>query len=539
VEAAIDRFRVGDPGGAEEILEKVVASSPEDPRAWELLGRARIAQLGAGPEADASLRSAALSAFGKALELDGERVNALYGAAAVHASEGRGAEALGLLLRLRDGGRFDLSGLGVDPSFEGLRENEGFRDLLMKSEDFADPFVEEVRVLHEWRGEAAGDEFGWIARNLGDVDGDGVADVVASAPSKAIDGPLAGRVYVYSGRTGDRLWTASGAPGDELGRGVEAAGDVDGDGLPDVAAGAPGGDRVVIYGGADGRVIHELRGQGGERFGQAIAGVGDLDGDGRSEVLVGAPRNDAGGEDAGRAVVVSGADGSELREWRGSAPGDRFGAAVAGAVVGDRSFVLVGSPDADPPAADGDRGRVYQFRGTAESPERIFDSDDQGGELGGMFLSVVGDVDGDGVADVYLSDWAHGALGPRTGRIRVHSGADGSELLRITGEVAGDGFGIGPADAGDVDGDGHDDLVVGAWQHAGGAPSGGKVYLYSGKDGTPIRAITGRVMGDTFGFDATGMGDVDGDGTIDLLLTSAWSAVEGPRSGRIFLIGGD
>ena len=155
-----------------------------------------------------------------------------------------------------------------------------------------------------------------------------------------------------------------------------------------------------------------------------------------------------------------------------------------------------------------------------------------------MFASVPGDVDGDGIVDLYVSDWADGADGPRTGRIYVVSGADGSRLLDIAGEGPGDGFGIGAADAGDVDGDGRADLIVGAWQQDDAAPGGGKAYLYSGRDGRLLWSLTSRVMGETFGFDATGLGDVDGDGAVDFLLTSAWSSVNGPRTGRVFLIAG-
>jgi hypothetical protein len=108
----------------------------------------------------------------------------------------------------------------------------------------------------------------------------------------------------------------------------------------------------------------------------------------------------------------------------------------------------------------------------------------------------------------------------------------------LTGEAAGEGFGIGSADVGDVNRDGYADILVGAWQHASAAVSGGKVYLYSGKDGGLMRSITCKIAGETFGFDATGAGDVDGDGVIDFLLTSTWSNIKGFRSGRMFVISG-
>jgi hypothetical protein len=137
---------------------------------------------------------------------------------------------------------------------------------------------------------------------------------------------------------------------------------------------------------------------------------------------------------------------------------------------------------------------------------------------------------------VYASDFSNAAKGPSTGRIYVHSGKDGRRLLTLTGETAGEGFGIGPANAGDVNRDGHDDLIVGAWQYAAVAGSGGRAYLYSGKDGALMKTYTGKIPGETFGFDAIGVGDIDRDGTIDLLITSAWSGIKGFHSGRMFVI---
>ena len=92
---------------------------------------------------------------------------------------------------------------------------------------------------------------------------------------------------------------------------------------------------------------------------------------------------------------------------------------------------------------------------------------------------------------------------------------------------------------GTVNGDGHDDLVVGAWQHGAEAPGAGKVYVISGQNGAELRALVANVAGETFGFDAQGIGDVNGDGKIDLLLTSAWSRVSGARSGRVFIVAGE
>jgi hypothetical protein len=394
-------------------------------------------------------------------------------------------------------------------------------------------------VLREWRGENKGDQFGWIARDVGDLDGDGVHDVVTSAPTwgRTPDGSAPGRVYAYSSGGGALLWRVDGNPGDQLGLGVEAGGDVDGDGTPDVLAGAPWGDRAVVLSGRDGHVVLELQArQSGEGFGQHVADLGDVNGDGLADFVVGAPLNDAAGEDAGRAYVFSGADGSPLLTLTGEEPGDRFGATSGGGMREGRMTLVVGAPG----AGEGDRGRVYVHRELDERPSFVIDSDPEGVQLGGMFVSAVGDVDGDGVTDVYASDWpGNGADGLQgAGRIYVHSGASGRRIHTLTGEAAGDGFGIGVADAGDVDGDGHADLVIGAWQHHEAAPSGGKVYVYSGADGSLLRTLTGKVMGETLGFDATGVGDVDGDGILDLLLTSAWSAVSGAHSGRMFIVAG-
>ncbi len=512
--------------GAAAILDQVTQAQPENVRAWMLQGFA-LSQLGRNEEA--------LISYHRALELPQTPPRAYYNVALVHAAMGHTDSAFAWLSRARETGAVDLTGMDRDPRTASLREDPRYHELFPSKEEFARPFAEDARIIREWVGEAAGDQFGWIARNIGDVDGDGIDDVTTSAPSKNLGGARAGRIYVYSSGSGELLWSASGSPGDWLGSGIEAAGDVNADGIPDVIAGAPGAGKAYVYHGGNGTVLLTLAEEGqGDNFGRKVSDLGDVNGDGHDDVIVGAPLNDAAGEDAGAAYIFSGKDGSLLHTIRGEQPGDNFGSSAGGWTGPDGMLIVIGAPNAGPQNG----GRAYVYDDLSGEPSFIIESDEGGSQLGGMFVSVVGDVNADGTPDVYASDWAHGAKGPFTGRIYVHSGNDGSRLYTMTGEAPGDGYGIGVADVGDVDHDGADDLLVGAWQHASGAPSGGKAYLYSGRDGSLTRVYTGIVPGETFGFDTTGVGDVDGDGTVDFLVTSARSAIKGSWAGRMFIISG-
>jgi hypothetical protein len=527
VAAAQDALQAGQADSAIRTLEGYFARNPSATQGRLLLGNA-YAQKGDLDKA--------IVAYERVTAPRPARLQATFLIAGIQARRGRADDALELLARLKASGAFDMDLARTGADFAALRDDPRFASVMFAPEDFLDPFVERARVIHEWRGETKGDQFSWIARAIGDVNGDGVSDVVTSAPTFGANGQPAGpgKVYVYSGKSGTLLWARIGESREGLGTGLEGAGDVNRDGIGDVVAGAPGSGHAYVFSGRDGSTLLTLTGTAQESYGNSTAGVGDQNGDGHADVIVGAPGSNASGQGAGRAYVVSGKDGAVLATLDGQQAGDAFGSIVAGKRTGRRTPVLVGAPGGGP----NDRGAVYVFARLTGTPTIVIAADSTGAALGAMFTSLVGDVNGDKIPDVYASDFSNSAKGPATGRVYVHSGADGRRLLTLTGENAGDGFGIGSADVGDVNRDGFDDLVIGAWQYAAAAPSGGKVYLYSGKDGSLLRTITGRVPGETLGFDATGAGDVDGDGVIDLLLTSSWSNVNGFRSGRMFIISG-
>src|SRR5262249_49436607 len=159
---------------------------------------------------------------------------------------------------------------------------------------------------------------------------------------------------------------ADGHKGDQLGTGLEAAGDTNGDGIPDVVASAPGGAYVNIYSGRNGRILHTFNAENmSDDFGRHVEGVGDVNRDGFADVIVGAPNNSAAGDKAGRAYVYSGKDGSILLTLNGERTGDNFGSAVAGFSDKEHIFLMVGAPNAGQKHA----GRTYVYDRLSSIPK--------------------------------------------------------------------------------------------------------------------------------------------------------------------------
>ncbi len=516
------------------ILEGVTAREPKNAMAWQLYGYSLHAQ---------GRLEEALKAHTTAAGFPTTAGVAAYNAACASALLGRADDAFRWLNTSAQTG-FNLKAARTDADFTSIRKDPRWAKLFPTVLTGSALFVEQPRVLYTLVGEAAGDQFGWVARTLGDLDGDGVLDFGATAPSHKTGGTQSGRVYVYSGRAGKLLFTIDGTPGISLGNSVAPAGDINGDGVSDIIAGAPGrgangtnAGQAFVYSGKDGSLLLSLSaGEAGDGFGTKVCSLGDLDEDGSSELFVGAMTSNANGAGSGCAYAYSGKTGELLFTIDAESAGDSFGSSADCMRGGSPNLLVVGAMTAGPR----NTGRAYVYDVTSAGAELAFtiDGDATSANLGQYFVAIAGDVDADGTPDIYASDWNNAALGPATGRVFIHSGKTGERILTLTGTTPGEGFGTSPSTAGDVNRDGHADFIVGAWQHSSVAGSAGRCYLLSGKDGSQLATYTSRQSGDTLGFDAVGIGDVDGDGGTDFLLTSAWSPALGAQTGRVFVIAG-
>ncbi|MFH1468369.1 MAG: MopE-related protein [Pseudomonadota bacterium] len=440
-----------------------------------------------------------------------------------------------------------------------------------------------------WTGEDVYHEAGAAVAGAGDVNGDGYDDLLVGAPGWHPSGLWSGAAYVVlggpsiaGGGLADADWRIVGTSGNELvGSAVAGVGDVDGDGLDDLLVGAPWSSLLASHGGAIGLVLGspspadlDLSGVdaawggvvAGDQAGGGVAGAGDVNGDGLADLLMGLDFHDQGGTDSGAACLVLGAahpTGGGLDAvdacFYGVVSYDHAGAAVAGVgdVDGDGlADMLVGAEGATGALAD--QGMAYLVLGGA-SPGDITLSDADAAYVGtscdwaGEAVAGAGDVDGDGLDDMligaggswrvaYQAGAAYLVLGAATPADRDLSSADATFL----GTTSFDQVGTSVAGAGDLDGDGLADMLIGAPGDSLVGLSAGVAYVVLGGSrftgGTVALgdlALAGPDARAEAGTAVAGVGDVDGDGALDLLIGAPATYGRSATEGAAYLVLGE
>jgi hypothetical protein len=400
-------------------------------------------------------------------------------------------------------------------------------------------------------GNQNGAWFGASSASAGDVDGDGFSDVIVGAPTYD-NGELGeGRAFLFlggaNGLSTTPAWTAEGDQTNaEFGNCVATAGDVNGDGFSDVIVGAWQYDsretnegRVFVYlGSSTGLSTSAAWTAEGNQldggFGAAVATAGDVNGDGFSDVIVGAWQYDGGETDEGRASVYLGSSSGLSANPAWTAESDQadahFGISVApaGDVDGDGfDDVIVGADQYD--NGEQDEGRAYVYRGSssglAATPVWTTESN-QALAHTGLAVATAGDVDGDGFSDVIVGSifFGNGQLSEGRTLVYLGSAAGLSTSAAWTAESDQDfaAFGSAVETAGDVNGDGYSDVIVAARGFDNGELNEGRTFVYLGSgDGlSTVAAWTaeGDQLGARFGWSVATAGDVNGDGYSDAIV---------------------
>lgn len=398
---------------------------------------------------------------------------------------------------------------------------------------------------------------GYAVSNAGDVNGDGFDDVIVGAPYYTQTVYSEGVAYLFYGDAGgvspDPVWTVGGGQkGSRFGASVSTAGDVNDDGFDDVIIGAyrynteatgqrEEGRAYLFYGSSTGLSTNpdwKLDGdQANANFGIAVSNAGDVNGDGYDDVIIGASgySNDEG--KVGKAYVFLGfGEGTTTLFWsvEGDQTGAKFGESVstAGDVNNDGyADIIVGAPRYD--GAEGDEGAAFVYYGSNKSsidPEPGWSVVmDQAGAQFGTTVSTAGDVNGDGYADIIVGAPAYTVTVPFEGAAFVFHNSDNGLSATPNWQVGGGQsrgqFGASVSPAGDVNGDGYFDILIGAPLYSRDTEhpaQEGAAFVFAGGAAGPRTTVywssNGGKAGTKFGASVSTAGDVNNDGYDDVII---------------------
>ena len=379
----------------------------------------------------------------------------------------------------------------------------------------------QAHLIRTLEGPALGDRFGQSVASVGDLDADGVPELLVGAP-----GPTNGtsKAYVISGKTGKFLSTLTGTG--NFGTAVVGLGDVNKDGIADFAISAPGNGIVTIFSGRGNKVIHTLRGAASEEFGFMLSNAGDLNADGADDLIVGAR---AASLRKGAVDIFSSRDGKLLRRIWGEKANDDFGTSATSLqdINGDKvpDFAVGANRGAYVSVHSGkDFSLLYVLRGKSQEDEF------------GASLANPGDVDGDDIDDLIVSvPLFPRAFSPNFGLAKIYSGKSGRLLFEVRGTIAGSPF-VDVGAAGDVDGNGIPDFIVGTPSDSSAATNGGAATVYSGKDGKLLLQFQGVRNNEGVGRRVGSVGDLNEDGQADLFIGA--ETFNPNRPSRVYLYSG-
>jgi hypothetical protein len=403
-----------------------------------------------------------------------------------------------------------------------------------------------------------GDSFGSAVSRLGDLDGDGVVDLLVASIGEDDDvypwmDDYFGAVRVVSGATGVVIRKHLGPEkAGRLGMQIAGGSDFDGDGVPDYILASPilpkpstsENGTVYVHSGASGALLFQWTGERRfDSFGACVRILGDVDADGVDDIGIGAPEYDASSTkgQAGRAYVYSGRSGAILYTYTGSRHDEWLGTLFG---VGDvdsdgHADFLVGSYGWNAPPNGEGRFSVYSGATGALLYSRVGENH---GDFFGGIACPLGDVDADGAPDFAVAAYAYDVVDSE-GRVYVYSGPTGTLLYTIDGNHKDEAFGILPVSGRiDFNRDGYDDIVIGATYPPTSSTLESGVYVYSGINGRLLYRFSGSTyknLNEILGASVDPIGDFDGDGFEDLAVGATNYSAVYQGEGRVYVFGGN